>query len=307
MADEKKTDVPEVVEDDLPEVEDLPIVEEDDPVVEAADEDKPQTPPETDDENKQRFGQRAEKRISKLVKARNELREQVQRLEAEKAELHKRYVGDASAAEEHAATQHEQRIEAEEKRLKAEFLAAEDEANADRKYEISRAMARLEAERLALNTWKAQRPQRPKPEEQQVQRPQPQPQARPRVDKTAQEWFQENRWFTVDQELTKTALEIDADLQREGFDPLEQPEPGQRYNDYYRELNAELRRRAPTKFQTKPSGTSTVAPGTRSSGRRAKQSVTLSASERQRARNLGISEELYAKEKLKLMQQRGEL
>lgn len=288
---------------ELEEVEEVQVPEEPAPIEEEI-EGEVEEEAKPKDEDRKKFGERARKRINKLVRVRDELREQVAKLSAEKEELQKRYATDSVTAEEHAAAQHEQRIEAEEKRLKAEFLAAEEAAEVDRKYEIMRAQARLEAERLALNTWKAQR-QKIKPPEQVEKRP-PSPPVRPKVDPQAQEWFQENTWFTRDQELTKVALDIDRDLQSEGYDPFEAPEPGQKFNDYYSELNARLKRKVTPTSVPKLQGTAMVAPGTRNSGARTKQSVTLTPSERRRASALGVSEEAYAAEKLKMMQ-RGEL
>lgn len=120
------------------------------------------------------------------------------------------------------------------------------------------------------------------------------PQFRP--DPSAQAWQQENQWFGEDEEMTSLALGLHEKLKREGVVVSSQ--------EYYRKIDATIRRRFPEKFEeeaeqeTRPSRrSSVVAPATRSTS--AKR-VRLNPNEMSVAKKLNLTPEQYAKAKLEM-------
>ena len=124
---------------------------------------------------------------------------------------------------------------------------------------------------------------------------QPAPQFRP--DPSAQAWQQENQWFGEDEEMTSLALGLHERLKREGVVVSSQ--------DYYRKIDATIRRRFPEKFEEeaeqneRPAArrSSVVAPATRST---APKRVRLNPSELSLAKKLNLTPEQYAKAKLEM-------
>jgi len=156
-------------------------------------------------------------------------------------------------------------------------------------------------EKLTQATLKAEkvknfRPQPLQEEETPVQmQPQPVPQFRP--DPSAQAWQQENPWFGEDEEMTSLALGLHERLKREGVQVSSQ--------EYYRKIDATIRRRFPEKFEEeaeqneRPAArrSSVVAPATRST---APKRVRLNPSEMSLAKKLNLTPEQYAKAKLEM-------
>lgn len=124
---------------------------------------------------------------------------------------------------------------------------------------------------------------------------QPVPQFRP--DPSAQAWQQENPWFGEDEEMTSLALGLHERLKREGVVVSSQ--------DYYRKIDATIRRRFPEKFEEEAEQnerqvarrSSVVAPATRSTS--AKR-VRLNPNEMSVAKKLNLTPEQYAKAKLEM-------
>ena len=136
---------------------------------------------------------------------------------------------------------------------------------------------------------------------QQVQTPQV---SAPVPDQKAEDWRQKNTWFGVDEEMTALALGLHEKLVRSGVDP--------RSDDYYRRVDETMRKRFPESFEgeedeqtqtreaEKPSRTkpaTVVAPVTRST---APRQVRLTSSQVALAKKLGLSNEQYARELMKL-------
>jgi len=137
------------------------------------------------------------------------------------------------------------------------------------------------------------------------QRPQaqaPQQASAPSVDPKAEAWRQKNTWFGVDEEMTALALGLHEKLVRSGIDP--------RSDDYYDRVNATMRKRFPDYFEedasqpkqeekparNKPANV--VAPVSRTTAPR--QTIRLTSSQVALAKRLGLSNEQYAKELMKL-------
>jgi hypothetical protein len=121
------------------------------------------------------------------------------------------------------------------------------------------------------------------------------------TDPKAENWREKNTWFGADEEMTALALGLHEKLVRSGVDP--------RSDDYYQRVDETMRKRFPENFeeeqtQTKDAGkpaprkaANVVAPATRST---APKQVRLSASQVAIAKRLGLTNEAYAKEVIKL-------
>lgn len=128
----------------------------------------------------------------------------------------------------------------------------------------------------------------------------------PAVDPKALAWREKNTWFGADEEMTALALGLHEKLVRAGVDP--------RSDDYYRRVDETMRKRFPEAFEsaeeeqpqtkeqpkaasrTKPA-TNVVAPVTRAT---APRQVRLTPTQVAIAKKLGLSNEQYARELMKL-------
>jgi len=136
---------------------------------------------------------------------------------------------------------------------------------------------------------------------QQTQQYQVQATPQPVLDPKAEAWKEKNTWFGTDEEMTALALGLHEKLVRSGVDP--------RSDEYYDRVNATMRKRFPdyfeeeqpqTKQEEKPARTkpaNVVAPVTRSSGPR---QIRLTPTQVALAKKLGLSNEQYARELMKL-------
>jgi hypothetical protein len=128
------------------------------------------------------------------------------------------------------------------------------------------------------------------------------PQAsQPVADPKAEAWKEKNAWFGTDEEMTALALGLHEKLVRSGVDP--------RSDDYYDRVNATMRKRFPDYFEEEPTQTreaekptrtkpaNVVAPVTRSS---APRQIRLTPTQVALAKKLGLSNEQYARELMKL-------
>ena len=127
----------------------------------------------------------------------------------------------------------------------------------------------------------------------------------PVTDQKAEAWKDKNPWFGADEEMTALALGLHEKLVRSGVDP--------RSDDYYDRVNATMRKRFPDYFneevEEKPTQTreaekpartkpaNVVAPVTRGT---APRQVRLTPTQVAIAKKLGLSNEQYAREVMKL-------
>ena len=155
-------------------------------------------------------------------------------------------------------------------------------------------------ERLTQATLKVEKVKnfRPQPLQEQETPVQMQPQAVPQVrpDPSAQAWQAENPWFGEDEEMTSLALGLHERLKREGVPVSSQ--------EYYRRIDATIRKRFPEKFEEEAEQesrpvrkSSVVAPATRSTS---PKRVRLNPSELNLAKKLNLTPEQYAKAKLEM-------
>jgi hypothetical protein len=148
------------------------------------------------------------------------------------------------------------------------------------------------------------------PQQDNVERNQPVREPRPPVDERANNWREKNTWFGADEEMTALAIGLHEKMVKNGADP--------RSNEYYSTIDATMRKRFPEYFEEEQRDTRTeasdkerlvtrkpatvVAPATRST---APRQIKLSASSVAIAKKLGISNEAYAREVLKLENSNG--
>jgi len=142
-------------------------------------------------------------------------------------------------------------------------------------------------------------PERVQPTQQVTTPPQP-------ADQKAENWRVKNTWFGDDEEMTALALGLHEKLVRSGVDP--------RSDDYYRRIDETMRKRFPETFEEEPIQTreaekpsrtkpaNVVAPVTRGT---APRQVRLTSSQVALAKKLGISNEQYAREIMKLENNNG--
>jgi hypothetical protein len=126
------------------------------------------------------------------------------------------------------------------------------------------------------------------------------------AQRKATDWAAANEWFNTDRVLTSVALEIDKDVQEDGFDPSD--------DEYYQEVDRRMAEIFPKKFgqATKevatetpvPQETSTpaqvVAGASHTPAPSSSKKVKLSQEDVRLAGKWGISLEQYAAEKLKV-------
>lgn len=125
-------------------------------------------------------------------------------------------------------------------------------------------------------------------------------------DPAAKRWMAKNEWFEKDQRMRSYAIEFAKELEADGFDPVADAK------DYYKEINAEMRKRFPEKFsddgEDRPArrATSTapqrrpVAGGRPAAAGGGKTTIRLPESAARTAHKLGLSLADYAKEYIKM-------
>lgn len=254
------------------------------------------------------YSEKVRKRIDKLTQARREEERERLRIQQERdqaLELAQQAMLQARAMEKRAqelAVQHQDttlsKVEADIAAARKALTEATNSYDTEAMVEANLQLADLVAQKRELLAKKSAAPVAR--EENSVV--QPQTSTRPAPDARAQEWVARNgAWFQKDKAMTAFAFGVHEELVASGIDPRSQAD------EYYRQLDQQLKARFPEKFepttkQTSTPRTSPVAPVSRSSTGRTK--VTLTAGEMSLARRLGVTPEQFAAEKVKLMENR---
>jgi hypothetical protein len=108
------------------------------------------------------------------------------------------------------------------------------------------------------------------------------------VDERASNWQKSNDWFGADDEMTSLALGLHTKLVKQGVSPQS--------DEYYEAIDSRMRQVFPDNFEEaepKRKKTQVVAPATRST---APKKVTLTRTQVQIAKKLGLTPEQYAKQ-----------
>jgi hypothetical protein len=113
----------------------------------------------------------------------------------------------------------------------------------------------------------------------------------PQPDPKALSWQERNKWFGEDRVMTSFAFGLHEELVGSGIDPTS--------DDYYANIDKEIRRRFPEKFdaEKRKRPNTVVASARRTTG---PKKVTLTASQVSLAKRLNLTPEQYARELLKL-------
>jgi len=207
-------------------------------------------------------------------------------------EENKRLKSNLNNSEKNVLATVQKAVEMEMNEAKRAYREAYDSGDTDK---VMEAQERLTQATLKVEKVKNFRPQPLQEQETPVQM-QPQPVQQVRPDPSAQAWQQENPWFGEDEEMTSLALGLHERLKREGVAVSSQ--------EYYRRIDATIRKRFPEKFEEEAEQesrpvrkSSVVAPATRST---APKRVRLNPSELNLAKKLNLTPEQYAKAKLEM-------
>jgi len=336
MAEEEKTELPEITEEKiekaaLPENKRVDEdISEEVTFVELDEADVKELGPVTDEEVKEDFEPHevveervkdssevekraalAQNRIDQAVKqskeyARRELQalQYAKELETQNKQLRK----SQEQISENYGSEFESRIDAQTSSAKQALKEATEQQDAEAMAEAQSLMATAAADRTRLAEYKQQleayqSQQKLMAEQQTLMQSQPPP----ATDSTqygepsqkAHGWAQKNTWFGVDPILTNVAFGVHSQLESEGFDTES--------DEYYSEIDKRIRHEMPHKFtdenvQSDSKPVQTVASATRANGRGRNQGnrIELSPSEQQLAKKLGVPLKEYAKHKVRL-------
>ena len=191
---------------------------------------------------------------------------------------------------------------------KAAYREALESGEADRILAAQEALTNAQQDNYKLNEFRAEAESfQPIKFEEEELITTAQPMTNPTLaQEKAQQWAAENDWFNSDRVMTAAALEIDSQLQEEGFDPAD--------DDYYAEVNSRMAQAFPYKFRKAaeeaapenpvPQESSTpaqvVAGASHTSAAPSNKKVKLTQEDVRLAEKWGISLEQYAAEKLKV-------
>ena len=141
----------------------------------------------------------------------------------------------------------------------------------------------VEKEKARIRTTQKEQQKKEQEEQAQAQPVEQAPQVQP--SPKAQSWVGKNSWFGQDKAMTNAAFGIHEDLVQKGFDPES--------DEYYTEVDKQIRGYFPSKFAEDERPVQTVASaGRKQQGRR---TVKLTRSQVAIAKKLGVPLEEYAK------------
>jgi len=170
---------------------------------------------------------------------------------------------------------------------------------------IADAQEALTDAKIKLREYQKYRPTTVQEDDSGVEQPQRTPPNQVTVDPKADKWRGKNTWFGSDEEMTALALGLHEKLVKSGVDP--------RSDNYYATIDKTMRKRFPENFEEEQTETqdkesekptpstrraaSVVAPATRST---APKQVRLTPTQIALAKRLGLTNEAYAREVIKL-------
>ena len=288
VPENKKTFEAEVVEEEAPEAKEQPKQEEEEPK-EDSKQKYSKSVQKRFDEYAYQLGE-SRRREEEAIKVAQAIKADRDKIQEELGKINTGYVSEMGGRLTNS-------MEAAKAKLKKAVEDQDTEAMASAQLEIGK----LGAEQTRYEQIKAQEEAKanaPK-QEKEVEIPQA-PKQEPVKDPKAEAWATENDWFGRDKVMTNVAYAIHEDLVNQGVDP--------RTDYYYTEIDKRMRENLPHKFEQDSSSTEetarqqpvqTVASAHRNRGT-GRNVVKLSSSEAAIAKRLGLSNEQYASEKLKL-------
>jgi len=252
-------------------------------------------PADVTDEELEDYSDKVRKRIQHFSKgyhderrAKEEAHRQSQELERVTQKLmeeNKKLKGNVNKNQAALLDQAKKNASIESENAKREYKAAYESGDSDAVLDAQEKLtnAKLKSDRLA-NFKLPSLQETETPVETQVEQPAPAVQ----VDDRAAEWQKANTWFGSDDEMTSLALGLHNKLTKQGVSPQS--------DEYYEAINSRMRQVFPENFEDaepKRKKTQVVAPATRS---QAARKVTLTRTQVQIAKKLGLTPEQYAKQ-----------
>ncbi len=244
---------------------------------------------ETED-NLQEVSQNVQKRIDQLTrKMREAERREKAAIDFAKG-LQKKYDTTdkkLSSVDDSYFKEFEARVDAQREQVKTALKSAIENNDTDKIMEANDKLTQLAVEKEKAKIHTAQKEEKKKQVEetpkQETQAPAQAP-AQP-ASPRAQEWAKENEWFGSDKVMTSAAFGVHQDLVSQGFDSES--------DEYYNEINKQMREYFPNKFASEKKPVQTVASaGRKQEGRR---TVKLTRSQVAIAKKLGVPLEEYEK------------
>jgi hypothetical protein len=290
---------PDEVEKEKPAEEKLEIEIEGEPEIEVVDDTPEQdrgrkpmkeAPAEVTDDELSQYSEGVKKRIQHFSKGYHEERrakelalrerEEAVRLAQNLVEENKRLQGSLGQGQQALLEQAKKVVQNELDQAKQKFKAAYEAGDSDALVEAQEALASAKYKAERVNNFK---PAVAQPQNTVVQ-PAPQPEYVPQVDTKARAWQEANSWFGADKEMTALALAVHEKLVENGVNPTS--------DEYYEKINSRVRSVFPDAFHSEKRKSSVVAPATRSV---APRKITLTQSQVQIAKRLGLTNEQYAR------------
>ena len=275
-----------------------------DPVVEdKTKQEEVKTEEEPKEEPKQKYSKSVQKRFDEYayqlgesrrreeeaIKIAQAIKSERDKIQEELSKLNTGYVGAEGG-----------RIESSMEAAKSKLKKAMDEQDSDAMAAAQLEIGKLGSDQARYEQLKSQQEAlaNASKQEKEVEIPQA-PKQEPIKDPKAEAWATDNEWFGRDKVMTNVAYAIHEDLVNQGVDP--------RTDYYYTEIDKRMRDNLPHKFEqdssteepAKQQPVQTVASAHRNRGT-GRNVVKLSSSEAAIAKRLGLSNEQYASEKLKL-------
>ena len=250
-------------------------------------------PDDVTDEELEDYSEKVRKRIQHFSKgyhderrAKEEAFRQSQELERVTQQLmdeNKKLKGNVNKNQSALLDQAKRNSAAETEVAKREYKEAYESGDSDAVLEAQEKLtsAKLKADKLA--NFKVPALQ----EEETPVQTQPESAPTPQVDTRAADWQKANSWFGPDDEMTSLALGLHNKLVKQGVSPQS--------DEYYETIDTRMRQVFPDNFEdAEPKRkTSVVAPATRST---APKKVTLTRTQVQLAKRLGLTPQQYAKQ-----------
>jgi len=250
-------------------------------------------PDDVTDEELEDYSEKVRKRIQHFSKgyhderrAKEEAFRQSQELERVTQQLmdeNKKLKGNVNKNQSALLDQAKKNSAAETEVAKREYKAAYESGDSDAVLEAQEKLtsAKLKADKLANFKLPALQ------EEETPVQTQPESAPTPQVDTRAADWQKANSWFGPDDEMTSLALGLHNKLVKQGVSPQS--------DEYYETIDTRMRQVFPDNFEdAEPKRkTSVVAPATRST---APKKVTLTRTQVQLAKRLGLTPQQYAKQ-----------
>jgi hypothetical protein len=273
---------------------------------------------ELEEDDLEEYSEKVKKRLSQMKKVwHDERREKEAALREREEAIRFAQVKDSEIKQLRSKLTSGEKLIAEEFTRASEFEIAAAKESLRKAYEegdptkIADAQEALTDAKIRLKEVQYRRPALQTESEGVEQQQQTQEPPRVAVDPKAEQWRTKNTWFGVDAEMTSLALGLHEKLVRSGVDP--------RSDDYYRRVDETMRKRFPEYFDGTETGepederaqskaekprkpATVVAPATRST---APNKVRLTHTQQALARKLGLTNEQYAKEVVKLENQNG--